>query len=248
MAVWHEDDAFWEAFGPVMFTEDRWRAAPVEVEAIVNLLDLAPSATVLDLGCGVGRHALELARRGFQVTGVDRTAAYLAEAQSRAEEEGLPDRFVAADMREFVRPGAFDAVLSLYTSFSYFEEPEDNLRVLENVADSLKAGGKFLLQMNSKEVLARIFQARDWREQDGVFFLQERSVSKNWSWMNNRWVLIRGGRVHESHVGHWIYSAKEMVDMLLDAGFEDVDVYGDLDGSPYDHVARQLVTVAHASG
>jgi SAM-dependent methyltransferase len=178
------------------------------------------------------------------VTGVDRTAAYLAEAQSRAEREGLPDRFVAADMREFVRPGAFDAILSLYTSFSYFEDPDDNLRVLENVADSLRPGGQFLLQMMGKEVLARIFQARDWREQEGTYFLQERSVSRDWSWMNNRWILIRNGRVHESHVGHWIYSANELVEMLLDCGFADVDVYGDLDGNPYDHTARQLVTVA----
>ncbi|MBN1246086.1 MAG: class I SAM-dependent methyltransferase [Anaerolineae bacterium] len=244
MAVWHEDDAFWEAFGPVMFTEDRWRAAPTEVEAILDLLRLPPSATILDLGCGVGRHALELARRGYQVTGVDRTAAYLAEAQDRAAKEGLPDSFVAADMREFVRPGAFDAVLSLYTSFSYFEDPEDNLRVLENVADSLKPGGQFLLQMNGKEVLARIFQERDWREQDGMYFLQERSVSKDWSWMNNRWILIAEGRAHESQVGHWIYSASELVEMLLDCGFADVDVYGDLDGNPYDHTARQLITVA----
>lgn len=128
MAVWHEDDAFWEAFGPLMFTEEAWRAAPDEVEALIDLLVLVPSDALLDLGCGVGRHTLELARRGYQVTGVDRTATYLAEAQSRAEEEGLPDRFVAADMRDFVREDTFDAVLSLFTSFSYFEYPEENLQ------------------------------------------------------------------------------------------------------------------------
>jgi hypothetical protein len=62
--------------------------------------------------------------------------------------------------------------------------------------------------------------------------------------MDNRWILVRDGRVQESHVGHWIYSAAELVEMLLDTGFDDVDVYGDLDGSSYDHNARQLITVA----
>jgi SAM-dependent methyltransferase len=246
MTAWHEEDAFWEIYGSAIFTEDRWRAAPNEVEAILALLDLPQARAVLDLGFGVGRHTLELARRGFHVTGVDRTASYLAEAQERGEREGQPAEFVVSDMRDFTCPGAFDAALSLWTSFGYFEAPEANVRVLKNVAGSLKPGGQLLLQLAGKEVLARIFQARDWHEQDGAFFLQERSVDRNWSWswMDTRRVLIREGQVHDRHLGHWIYSAKELVDMLRGSGFANVDVYGNLDGGPYDRTARELVAVA----
>ena len=244
MKAWHEDDAFWEAFGPIMFTEELRAAAPADVDAILELVDLPPGASILDLGCGVGRHALELARRGYQVTGVDRTAAYLAEAQKRAREEGLPGAFLTADMREFVRPAAFDVVLSLYTSFGYFEDAADNKKVLVNVAHSLKPEGRFVLQLMGKEVLARIFQARNWREQDGTYFLQERTLSDNWGRMQNRWILIRDGTVQETNVSHWIYSAAELASLLTSSGFARVDIYGDLEGASYDQAARQLVAVA----
>jgi len=244
MRAWHEDDAFWEAFGPVMFTEKLRAAAPADVDAIVELVDLPLGASILDLGCGVGRHALELARRGYQVTGVDRTVAYLAEARERARKEGLPGAFLMADMREFVRPAAFDMVLSLRTSFSYFKDAADNKKVLVNVARSLKPQGRFVLQLMGKEVLARIFQARDWREQDGTYFLQERTVSDNWGWMQNRWILIQDGCVQEFNVSHWIYSAAELVSLLTSSGFAHVDVYGDLEGAPYDQAAKELVAIA----
>lgn len=244
MKAWHEDDAFWEAFAPMMFTEERWAAAPDEVDAILRLVNLTPGATILDLGCGVGRHALELARRGYRVTGIDRTAAYLAEAQKRARKEGLPDAFLAADMRDFARPAAFDVVLSLYTSFGYFEDAADNRKVLVNVARSLKPEGCLVLQLMGKEVLARIFQARDWREQNGTYFLQERTLSNNWGRMQNRWILIQDGIVQEARVSHWIYSATELVGLLTSSGFSHVAIYGDLEGAPYDQVAKQLVAVA----
>jgi len=244
MKAWHEDDAFWEALGPLMFTEKLWAAAPAEIDAILELVTLPPGASVLDLGCGVGRHSLELARRGYQVTGLDRTAAYLVEARKRARKEGLPGAFLMADMREFVRHAAFDVVLSLLTSFSYFEDAADNMRVLVNVARSLKPEGRFVLQLMGKEVLARIFQARDWREQDGTYFLQERTLSNNWGWMQNRWILIQDGTVQEFNVSHWIYSAAELVSLLTSSGFAHVDIYGDLEGAPYDQAARQLIAVA----
>jgi 2-polyprenyl-3-methyl-5-hydroxy-6-metoxy-1,4-benzoquinol methylase len=82
---WHEQDTFWDTVAPVLFVERRWSDAPVEVEQVVSLLGIEPGARVLDLCCGVGRHSLELARRGFHVTGVDRTRPYLDRASRQAE-------------------------------------------------------------------------------------------------------------------------------------------------------------------
>lgn len=242
--TWHENDGFWEMVAPFMFSENNWAAAPAEVDQVIALLDLSPGAVILDLGCGPGRHSLELARRGFCVTGVDRTALYLEQAQRRAEGEGLTIEFVQEDMRRFRRPDTFDAALSLFTSFGYFDTAEENQQVLANVHSSLKDGGKLIMELMGKEVLARVFQARDWQEQDGVFFLQERHVSDNWTRMANRWILLTEQAQYDFRVSHWIYSAAELSAMLRDSGFSSVDAYGGTGGTPYDHTARRLVLVA----
>jgi 2-polyprenyl-3-methyl-5-hydroxy-6-metoxy-1,4-benzoquinol methylase len=244
MPTWHEDDQFWELFGSVMFTDERWQAAEGEVDQVLALVPLPSGADVLDLGCGVGRHSLALARRGFTVTGVDRTHAYLQEARKRAAQDLLDVSFVEADMREFVRPSAFDLTLSLWTSFSYFEAHEDNVRVLRNVARSLRTGGRLILHTMGKEVLARVFQARDWREVQGTLFLQERTVTHDWSHMENRWVLIRDGERMERRIGHWLYAGTELKAMLEASGFAEVELYGSFSGDPYDSQATCLIAKA----
>jgi len=242
--IWHETDAFWQMMAPMMFDEQRWAAAPAEIDQVLARLDLQPGAAILDLCCGPGRHSLELARRGFRVTGVDRTAAYLDEAGEKAAGEGLAVEFVQEDMREFCRPESYDAAITMYTSFGYFEEPAENREVLTNIRRSLKTGGALLIEMMGKEVLARIFRQRDWLERDGVLLLQERQVGRNWSWMENRWIMVRGAERREFKVSQWVYSAAELAALLRESGFRSVEIYGDLDGAPYDHVARRLVAVA----
>lgn len=245
MTCWHEDDRFWETVGPGLFHEGRWRAASQEVDALLRLVPAAAGARVLDLCCGPGRHSLELARRGFRVTGVDRTSAFLAEARRRADAEGLSLELVQDDMRRFKRPGAFDLVINMYTSFGYFEDPEEDLQVLRNVWESLRQGGRVVLDLMGKEVLARVFVERSWVPlADGSLFLEERRVTRDWSWIEHRWIVVKEGALHEFRFGHRLYSAAELRELLLQAGFSSVQIFGSLDGAPYDHQARRLVAVA----
>jgi len=244
---WHEDDSFWEAWGPLMFTPKRIADAVEEIDKVIKLLAIKQGDCVLDLCCGIGRHSLELARRRYQVTGVDRTRGYLDKARKQAKEEGLNIEFVQGDMRFFSRPGAFNIAISMFTSFSYFEDPQEDERVVKNVYESLKTGGRFIIQMHGKETLAKIFKERDWNENkdDGVTVLREMKVSQNWSWMENRWIMLKGNERIENKLSHRVYAGSEIVALLRDCGFNRVDVYGDLEGNPYDHTARQLVTVGY---
>ena len=100
---WHEDDVFWTTAESILFSQQRIENTPAQVDAIVSLLNLRQSDRVLDLACGVGRHSLELARRGYRVVGVDRTEQYLERARRTAAAEGIDVEFVLADMREFCR-------------------------------------------------------------------------------------------------------------------------------------------------
>ena len=244
MPAWYDDDSFWETFYPAMFHRGRWEVAPEEIDAALALLDLQPGAEVLDFCCGPGRHALELARRGYRVTAVDRTASYLEFGRRRAEAEGLHVDFVQEDVRTFRSEQSFDAAVSLYTSFGYFENPADDQRVLQNLHFSLRSGGRLMMDMSGKEVLARLFQERNWSElDDGSLFLEERTLEDGWERIQNRWLIIRDGERHEKRFSVRIYSAVELQALMMAAGFDSVAVYGTLDGGPYDHTARRLVAV-----
>jgi SAM-dependent methyltransferase len=248
MATWHEQDRFWETVP--MFGEPLLEVAPEQANAALVLLGIEPGAAVLDLCCGVGRHSLALAQRGYRVTGVDRTAAYLRTAREKAAVLGLELELVQADMRDFVRPGAFDGAINLFTSFGYFEDPADDLKVAQNLFRSLKPGGRLVMELMGKEVLARIFTPRDWQETpDGTILLQDRTVTRGWTWMEGRWIVVQpDGKRREFAVSHRIYDGAGLRGLLLDAGFQPVDLFGSLGGEPYDTEAQRLVAVAHKRG
>ena len=243
MKPWHEQDAFWEAFEPVLFSQRRLSDAAAQVEKVLALLGIQPGAAILDLGCGIGRHSVELARRGFHVTGVDRTQAYLSKAVEKAKASGLEVECVREDMRAFCRPEAFDVVMSFFTSFGYFDDQEDDRRVTMNAYRSLKAGGIFFVEMMGKEILARNLQQRVWREEDGLLVLEEWKVSKNWSQVEHHWIVLAGDDRRDLRFSHRLYSAAELASLLGGCGFVRTEVYGDLEGAPYDHTAKRLVVV-----
>ncbi len=245
---WHSEDEFWQAFAPFMFHEERLAATPFEVDKILDLTNPGPSSKILDVACGPGRHSLELARRGFEVTGIDRTEPYLEQARASANEQNLYIEFIQDDMRSFIRQSTYDLALSIYTSFGYFEKAADNLQVLANIFESLRPGGRLLMELTGKEVLARIFRERDWREYKDIIFLEERKVVDNWNRIENRWLLIYPDRRLEYRVDHWLYSSSELELMLRSVGFDVVEVYGGLEGTPYDNLANRLVVIAYKSG
>jgi SAM-dependent methyltransferase len=241
---WYEQDGFWDAFGPVIFDQQRRDLAPDETDRLIELLELKPGQRICDLCCGVGRHSLELARRGFAVTAVDRTPRYLEQARDAAKSEGLEIEFVHADMRDFCRPESFDVVLNLFTSFGYFEAQRDDRQVVENAYRSLKEGGRFILDLMSKEIIARVFRARDWRPVEAGLLLEDRKIVDGWARIENCWTLIREGRQHQWTFSHRLYSAAELRRLLEDGRFRATCAYGGLDGSPYDEKAERLVVVA----
>ena len=130
---WFEDDAFWETLEGFLFSQFRSSDVTVsEADQMLALVALPEGAAVLDLCCGPGRHVLEFARRGFQVTGVDRTEKYIETARAAAISEGLAVELVQRDMRKFQRQQAFDLALNLFSSFGYFADEAEDLQVLQN--------------------------------------------------------------------------------------------------------------------
>ena len=236
---WHERDDFWHAWG------SRTDITDEEIDSVVKLLDVEAGASILDMPCGSGRHTVALAQRGFIVTGVDRTQQFLDNAERAAEKAGVAVELVEADMREF-RRGAFDGAINLFTSLGYFDDPAEDVRVVENLHASLRRGARVVIDVKGKENVARIFEAREWYEEpDGTLQLWERWTERDWSWIVNRRIIVSpDGTRNVIEFGHRLYSAAELVSLLESVGFGDTEVYGDIATLvPYDQNARRLVVV-----
>jgi len=245
MAQWYReffDDLYLRVYQPLEAPEKVRR----EVDFIVKALDLPAGAKILDLCCGQGRHSLELARRGFQVVGVDLSEALLYAARKRAESEGLNVTFLQCDMREIDFKDEFDAVINMFTSFGYLESEAEDEKVLGRVAQALKSGGKFLLDVVNRDRLVRDFQGREWHAADeGWLVLEERTFDHLSGRMETRWICVaRDGVRYERLSSVRLYTASESRTMLERAGLKVTDLFGDYDGSPYSWDSQRLIVVA----
>jgi SAM-dependent methyltransferase len=243
MPEWFEDETFWETLYAFLFPEAKFTAAEAEVDKALRLVGFS-GQSVLDLACGPGRHSLALARRGYRVTGVDRSRYLLDKARALAGQGGVDVEWVEADMRSFVRPEAFDLGLSLFSSFGYFETDEDNRLVLQNLWRSLRPGGVCVLDLMGRETLARRFQPVLCHElPDGGLLVDRPLVLDDWTRVQSEWILIRGESARRFHIRLRLYSGNELKQLLSQVGFSRVHLWGDLDGNPYGADARRLVAV-----
>jgi SAM-dependent methyltransferase len=244
VADWFENESFWRRLYPFVFAPERMADAAVEIDGVLGLVPNRGQA-VLDVCCGPGRHAVELARRGFQVTGVDLSPHLLERAREQADGAGVEVEWVRSDAREFVRPGGFDLAISLFTSFGYFEDPRDDARMLTQVLASLRPGGALLMEMVGKEWLAGGFQPTTAVDgPDGSVLVERHEIVDDWGAIRNEWILIEGDRAERFRFQHRLYSGSELRSLLLDVGFERVLLHGDLDGAPFGMGSSRLITVA----
>lgn len=249
MSDWYKDDDFWVEFYHHIFCTKKETAAPQQVEQVQNLTGVT-SGRLLDIPCGPGRHAVPFAAEGFAVTGLDINANLLARAEKRATAAGVSVEWLEGDMRTFVREGEYDLAICMFNSLGYFETDADDIQVLANLRRSLKPGGKLLLELVSKEYLARIFTPHKVSTAvDGSVVEQFLTITEDWSRLQNRWVMKKAdGETQEYSFTQTIFSAREIKWLLNQAGFKRLEVFGDLTGRPYDYEATRLVVVGTTEG
>jgi SAM-dependent methyltransferase len=244
MSEWFTDESFWERLYPVLFSEERFAAAADETRQLAELTGVR-SGRVLDLCCGPGRHTIALAREGYAVTGLDLSGYLLGKARARQAEAGVDVEWVQEDMREFVRPGEYDLVLNLFTSFGYFALPSDNMQTLRNMVESTSENGCVVIDTLGKEALAERLplNRQPTEEQGGSLLIQRMEVVDDWCRVKSEWLLVQREKVQRFHFEHALYSGHELRELMNWAGMSDVRLYGGLDGRPYGPGATRLVAV-----
>jgi SAM-dependent methyltransferase len=197
-----------------------------EANFIEESLGCEAGATILDLACGTGRHAVELASRGYQVVGFDLSLAMLARASDEAQDRKQKINFVQGDMREMTFEETFDGVFSWNTSFGFFDE-EKNATVIAKVHRALKKGGQFLLDVVNRDNLIRSAPSLAWFEGDGCICMDEMQIDFITSRMRvKRTLMMDDGRTKEIEYSIRVYSLHELGKMLHDNGFRVAEVSG----------------------
>lgn len=242
---WFADTDFWVNYGPLMFNPQSWEDAWFDIKNLIKLTHLKSGMNVMDSCCGVGRHSIELAKSGMKVTGIDITAPYIEAATETAGDMELDIDFVCDDVRKYVKKDHFDLAVNLYTSYGYFESQSDEEKYLQNIFDSLKSGGRFLIDTISKEALARDFVEDEWFEEEGNLICLGFEIIEEFSRLVNRWMIVSpDGTRQDYKFSHKIYSAVEIRLILSAAGFIDIEVFGSMEGDVYDHKVKRLIVSA----
>jgi SAM-dependent methyltransferase len=237
-----------------VFDEDYLRTLPFmsgeqtlrEVEFIEASLAARPGARILDVGCGYGRHAIELVQRGLDVTGLDLSLPLLIRAADEAQKRALSVNFVHADMREMAFTEEFDGVTCMLTSFGYFDE-DANMRVAEGIARALKPGGRLLLDLVNRDYIVGDLPSRVWWEGNGCVVLEEVDFNFHTSRiLTHRSIVFEDGRQLEQELSIRAYSLHEIGRLLRQAGFRVIDISGGLAtrGQFFGSTSRNLIILA----
>jgi len=218
----------------------------IEADLIEKRGRLAPGARVLDAPCGDGRIALELASRGYRVTGVDLSPDLVNDAREAARERGLDATFEVRDMRELPWPRAFDAAFCFGNSFPYFDD-EGNARFLRSAREALLPAGRLILDVPTvAEAFFPHFKeySSSWGELGGILILRKARHHPTLSRTTTEYTFLRGADVERKTASYRIYAYADLVRLLGEAGFPKVEAFGSASGDPFELGSRACYLVA----
>jgi ubiquinone/menaquinone biosynthesis C-methylase UbiE len=239
-ATW---DAFFSDFYLRAYADDeRQGEAQAQALAAARLAGCPAGGDLLDVPCGFGRHSVPLARANLRVVGVDRSASLLAEAGRRVGGERWP-KLVQADYRELpFADESFDAVLNLFSSLGYLGDEQD-VDVLGEIRRVLRPGARLVIETMHRDLLVRQFRERNWRLLgEGRLLLEQQIFDAGSGVAQTTQTLIDNTGERDSRsFSVRVYTATELLAMLMHAGFEEARCHGDLDGAPFATDTRLLI-------
>ena len=237
-------DFFDPVMGEVLFPSSKIAQSGGEVDQVVKQTKAKPPLDVLDLACGIGRHSVRFAARGFRVTGLDYSKPFLRAARRTAGAKGHHIKFVHGDMRRLNVPFAantFDLAVCLYTSFGYFARRADDRKVLRAVYRVLRPGGAFVVNtINGAAAVKRLRSPTSLGSEPlpNVFMIDQARYDKRNRQTVTNWTIIdaRGAKTRVARKSFRVnmYSHSELKKLLKTAGFRIETAWGMLQGGPFD--------------
>lgn len=230
-----------------------WRKAMTEeqtceeVDFVVDVLNLHQSACLLDVPCGLGRHSIELSRRGYQMTGVDLSSESITEAQRNSAAAGLSVEWVHADMAVLDKACGqqkFDGAFCFGNSFGYMDYI-GTIRFLRTLTSCLKPGAGFVLDTGlAAESLLPNLPTRRWYKVDDMYMLSDAGYDAESSQLRTQYTFIRDGAVQAGVATYFVYTVAELKRLLAKCDLEVQNLYGTTKRDPYRFGSQRLLIVA----
>lgn len=215
-----------------------------EIDFVVERARLAPGASIFDVGCGFGRHSIELAKRGYNVVGVDPSSALLEEANNRAKDAGVEVAFVQSKAEAFTTNRVFDAAICLFTTLGQIDESGDNIGLIKRVSETLVDGGIFIVEVpqriwviNNLKVEERIGEGERYADVKRRYDGQKQTLTETFT-------VVKGGQRDTYTLCYRLYRYEDLRYLLLDAHLNLTALYGGFDASPLSDESPVQVVVA----
>ena len=218
----------------------------IEVSFLVKNIPIKKNFRILDLCCGQGRHTLELAKRGYYVSGLDYSAYLLKIAIREASKNNLKIIFKRADARKLSFAKKFGVILNLFTAFGYGSK-EDDGRIIKNVSKSLKKGGFFLIDLMNPLWLWRNYKPHA-KEKVGPYKIVH---NRNFDFLNNvnyhKMQMAYNGSKKTIKAHNRFYTLAEIKDLFQSEGLKVVKFWGSFKGEAYGLDSRRMIVLAKKS-
>lgn len=209
-----------------------------QTDFICKAMKLKKGMDVLDVPCGFGRIAFQLAKKGMNVTGIEFNKYLVDYAKMQAEENGLKINYIEGDMRNFSFRKKFDAALCWFGSFGYFSDV-DNEKFIKSVSRCLKKGGKFLIDTHTMETIIPIFQPVSKNRYGKISMKEERSIDIETGRINVKWTI--GKESQNSSIR--LYGYNELKQLLSKNGFGKFKSYGSIQEEKFKFGSSRLIII-----
>lgn len=222
-------DWFDTSFYHLLYSHRDFAEAEMFIQNLVNHLGISTSSKVIDVGCGKGRHAKFLSQFGFEVMGVDLSAESIASANQFSHDKLS---FKQADMRNVYANEEFDLAVNLFSSFGYFEDDNEDKKVLSNMYKALKKGGILVLDYMNPEKIIKDMKSKEIIDKGEIQFQISKKIANSFVVKDIRFLAEAQDFHFQERLK--IIKPSQFKPMFLDTGFEIISHFGDYQLGSFD--------------
>lgn len=223
----------------ILYKNRDYTEASVFMDKISEYLKLEKGISCWDLCCGKGRHSLYLSNKGFNVIGTDLSTQSINDAKQKTNDHL---EFFEHDMRKLFRINYFDVVFNLFTSFGYFDNPQDDVRVFDSVYKGLKSKGIFVFDfLNSEHVISNLLKYEEKEIDDIVFKISKELINKT--------IVKKIDFKHEGQNFHFeenvkAYPKSYFLELAEKTGFQVIHEFGNYQLDKFDNtISPRLILI-----